>query len=82
MSGWTFAANTFMPVFPINGRNCHIYGGEDIGVNLVTPGSYHTNGVNVLLADGSVKFWTESMDLQLWWAMGSANGGEVDAQYR
>lgn len=77
ISGWTFAANTYMHVMPIGERNCHVYGGEGIGNNLVTPGSYHSGGVNVLMADGSVSFRSESIDLQLWWAMGSANGDEV-----
>ncbi|QEF99259.1 hypothetical protein Mal15_33210 [Stieleria maiorica] len=77
ISGWTFAANTYMHVMPIGERNCHTYGGESIGNNLVTPGSYHVGGVHVLMADGSVDFRSESIDLRLWWAMGSGNGGEV-----
>ena len=80
MSGWTFAANTYMHVMPIGDRNCHVYGGEDDGNNLVTPGSYHIGGVHVLMADGSVSFRAESINLPLWWAMGSANGGEVLGQ--
>jgi prepilin-type processing-associated H-X9-DG protein len=66
-----------MHVLPIGERNCHVYGGEGIGNNVVTPGSYHTTGVNVLMADGSVSFRSATIDLQLWWAMGSANGGEI-----
>lgn len=80
ISGWTFAANTYMHVMPIGERNCHIYGGEGIGNNMVTPGSYHTGGVHVLMADGSVSFRSESIDLPLWWSMGSVNGGENVAQ--
>lgn len=80
ISGWTLAANTYMHVMPIGERNCHVTGGEGIGNNLVTPGSYHPGGIHVLMADGSVSFRSESIDLQLWWAMGSGNGGEVLAQ--
>ncbi|MEM9828041.1 MAG: DUF1559 domain-containing protein [Planctomycetota bacterium] len=80
ISGWTFAANTYMHVMPIGQRNCHVYGGEGLGNNLVTPGSYHPGGIHVLMTDGSVDFRTESIDLQLWWAMGSGNGGEVVAK--
>ena len=77
MSGWTFAANHFMPVIPINQRNCHVYGGEDDGMNLVTPSSHHQGGMHVSMADGSVRFMSESIDRNLYWALGSRNGGEV-----
>jgi prepilin-type N-terminal cleavage/methylation domain-containing protein/prepilin-type processing-associated H-X9-DG protein len=45
---------------------------------VVPPSSYHTNGVNVSLADGSVRFINNSVDLQGWRALGSINGGEVN----
>jgi prepilin-type N-terminal cleavage/methylation domain-containing protein len=77
MSGWTFAANTYMHAMPINQKNGHIYGGEGIGYNIVTPGSYHYGGINVQMADGSTRFVSESIDLPVWWSLGSCNGGEV-----
>ncbi|MEM8717541.1 MAG: DUF1559 domain-containing protein [Cyanobacteria bacterium P01_G01_bin.4] len=77
ISGWTFAANMYMHVMPIGKRNCHIYGGESNGNNIVTPGSYHTGGIKGLMGDGSVSFRSESIDTQLWWGMGTRNGGEV-----
>ncbi|MCC9600317.1 DUF1559 domain-containing protein [Stieleria sp. JC731] len=77
ITGWTFAANHLMPVIPINQRNCHVYGGEDDGMNLVTPSSHHNGGVHLSMADGSVQFVSESIDRELYWAMGSRNGGEV-----
>ena len=39
--------------------------------------SMHTNGVNVALCDGSVRFVNGSIPLFAWRAMGSRNGGEV-----
>jgi prepilin-type N-terminal cleavage/methylation domain-containing protein/prepilin-type processing-associated H-X9-DG protein len=45
---------------------------------VVPPSSYHTQGVNVSLADGSVRFIHNSVDLQGWRALGSINGGEVN----
>ena len=39
--------------------------------------SRHTGGVNVCLADGSVQFIRETIDLVTWQGMGSASGGEV-----
>ena len=77
ISGWTFAANHFMPVMPINKRNCHVYGGEDDGMNLVTPSSHHPGGIQVSLADGSVRFLTASVDLPSYWAAGSRDGHET-----
>ena len=77
ISGWTFAANHFMPVLPINQRNCHIYGGESNGGNLVTPSSYHPGGAQFTMADGSVQFLNDSIDRELYWALGSRNGREV-----
>ncbi|WP_149499099.1 DUF1559 domain-containing protein [Roseiconus lacunae] len=77
ISGWTFAGNHFMPVIPINHRNCHVYGGEDDGMNLVTLSSHHTGGVNISMTDGSVRFISESIDRELYWALGSRNGREI-----
>ncbi|WP_165250644.1 DUF1559 family PulG-like putative transporter [Paludisphaera soli] len=39
--------------------------------------SNHAGGVNVALADGSVRFIKDSISLPAWWALGSRNGGEV-----
>jgi prepilin-type processing-associated H-X9-DG protein len=43
--------------------------------------SYHTGGVNVALADGSVRFVSEKVDPTVWKAMGSRNGGEPSKEY-
>jgi prepilin-type processing-associated H-X9-DG protein len=50
------------------------WGGTFAGV---TAASNHPGGVNVGLADGSVKFVKNSVNPQTWWALGSRNGGEV-----
>jgi prepilin-type N-terminal cleavage/methylation domain-containing protein/prepilin-type processing-associated H-X9-DG protein len=39
--------------------------------------SNHPGGVNVLLADGSVKFIKSSVSRQVWWALGTKANGEV-----
>jgi len=41
------------------------------------PTSNHPGGVNLALADGSVKFIKDSIGLQPWWALGTRAGGEV-----
>jgi prepilin-type processing-associated H-X9-DG protein len=43
----------------------------------VTSRSYHTGGVNVLLMDGSVRFFRDATPLPGWRALGTPNGGEV-----
>ncbi len=45
-----------------------------------TANSGHTNGVNVGLCDGSVRFVTFSISLPTWRALGTRNGGEVLGQ--
>jgi prepilin-type N-terminal cleavage/methylation domain-containing protein/prepilin-type processing-associated H-X9-DG protein len=76
ISGWTLAANLYMHVMPLNERNCHLYGGEDEGSNIVTPSSNHRGGVNVLFGDGHVQFVDEKIDLPTWWSIGTRNGRE------
>jgi prepilin-type N-terminal cleavage/methylation domain-containing protein/prepilin-type processing-associated H-X9-DG protein len=43
--------------------------------------SRHPGGVNVALADGSVRFIRNSIDLATWQALGSIDGGEVLGDY-
>ena len=44
---------------------------------VMPPTSGHTNGVNVALCDGSVRFVSVSISIPTWRALGSINGGEV-----
>jgi prepilin-type N-terminal cleavage/methylation domain-containing protein/prepilin-type processing-associated H-X9-DG protein len=39
--------------------------------------SLHAGGVNVMMADGSVRFIKDSINMQTWWALGTRAGGEV-----
>jgi prepilin-type processing-associated H-X9-DG protein len=39
--------------------------------------SYHANGVNALLMDGSVRFVNSSISQATWRALGTRSGGEV-----
>ena len=39
--------------------------------------SNHPGGCNVLFGDGSVKFIKGSIDIKIWWGLGTRNGGEV-----
>jgi type II secretory pathway pseudopilin PulG len=41
--------------------------------------SWHVGGVNAGLADGSVRFITNQINLAIWRAAGSTNGGEIES---
>jgi prepilin-type processing-associated H-X9-DG protein len=43
----------------------------------ISASSFHTNGANVCMADGSVRFFTESTPLATWRMLGTRTGGEV-----
>lgn len=45
-----------------------------------TAGSRHPGGLNVMFADSSTRFVRETVDLAVWRAIGSRNGGEVVSQ--
>jgi prepilin-type N-terminal cleavage/methylation domain-containing protein/prepilin-type processing-associated H-X9-DG protein len=76
ISGWSLVANTYMHVFPPNGLNGHIFGGEGNGNYMATPSSQHVGGVLVCFADGHVEFVADAVDPRTWWAMGSRDGGD------
>ncbi len=77
ISGWTLAANLYMHVMPINSRNCHLYGGEDDGTNIVSASSNHVGGAQLAFTDGHVNFVSQNTDPVVWWSIGSRNGGET-----
>jgi prepilin-type processing-associated H-X9-DG protein len=44
---------------------------------MITATSNHPGGVNLCMADGSVKFIKDSISPQVWLALGTKNLGEV-----
>jgi prepilin-type N-terminal cleavage/methylation domain-containing protein/prepilin-type processing-associated H-X9-DG protein len=52
-----------------------------ISVGYRTARSKHSGGVNILLADGSVRFVSDSIQLQTWQALGTRGNGEVVGDY-
>ena len=60
---------------PINSHTCAINGALTYGAWVAR--SLHPGGGNVVFADGHVKFIKDSVDLQVWRALGSRAGGEI-----
>jgi prepilin-type N-terminal cleavage/methylation domain-containing protein/prepilin-type processing-associated H-X9-DG protein len=84
----TFPPNTVVP-YPAAGVTDHV---DFISANegnttsqfayaVVTARSFHTNGVNVLLMDGSVRFVPNGIAQDTWRALATRNGGEVIPAY-
>jgi prepilin-type N-terminal cleavage/methylation domain-containing protein/prepilin-type processing-associated H-X9-DG protein len=67
----------YFHVGPPNSRSCMFPPGRIA----TTANSGHTNGVNMALCDGSVRFVTNGIPLATWRALGSRNGGEVVGDY-
>lgn len=56
--------------------DCSAGCGTDFG-HLFVPSSLHPGGVNVLFADGSVRFVKDTISIDVWMSLGSRDGGEV-----
>jgi prepilin-type processing-associated H-X9-DG protein len=67
----------YFHVGPPNSRSCMYPPGRIA----TTANSAHTNGVNVSLCDGSVRFVSNAVQLATWRALGSRDGGEVVGDY-
>jgi len=75
------AVNAYLHVGTPNTNSCH----NPLDASWLTfvgalgsapPSSNHPGGVNIALADGSVKFVKDTVNLQAWWALGSRSLGE------
>ena len=93
----------FVTILPPNSPSCDSTGDPDrtgygdMGTQTLTSaGSYHTGGVFVTLADGSVQFISETIDAGdlseghvmsgrspygIWGGLGSRNGGEIPGEF-
>jgi prepilin-type N-terminal cleavage/methylation domain-containing protein len=68
------STSNYFHVAPPNGRSC-MFPPQRIATSAK---SYHTGGVQVGRCDGSVSFVTQSIDLTIWRALGSIDGGETN----
>ena len=65
-----------------NGLNCQAANDGNTGgwgniMNALPPSSNHPGGVNLGMADGSVRFIKDTIAQDVWWALGTRSGGEV-----
>jgi prepilin-type processing-associated H-X9-DG protein len=63
--------------YPSCGGSCCPGGAHDWGYGVIPPRSLHPGGVNAALADGSVRFVTDSVDLLLFQRLGHRSDGEA-----
>jgi prepilin-type N-terminal cleavage/methylation domain-containing protein/prepilin-type processing-associated H-X9-DG protein len=72
-----FYSHTQVP----NRKSCRYSDTEDVDQRnwemIITAGSSHPGGVNVLFLDGSVKFVKSTVNYNTWFALGTHAGGEV-----
>jgi prepilin-type N-terminal cleavage/methylation domain-containing protein/prepilin-type processing-associated H-X9-DG protein len=64
-----------------NGLSCYASNTQDQGLggfmDAITASSNHSGGVNVCMADGSVRFVKDTIAVQTWWAIGTRNQNET-----
>jgi prepilin-type N-terminal cleavage/methylation domain-containing protein/prepilin-type processing-associated H-X9-DG protein len=73
------AQTLFNTLIPPNGRKwTHCSNtGSTVMAPISNASSYHSGGANTLMADGSVRFMKDSIAQNIWWGLGTRNGGEV-----
>jgi hypothetical protein len=55
--------------------------GDWRGSTVMSASSYHTGGVQSLMADGAVRFISENVDYDTYVAIGTRNGNEVVGEF-
>jgi prepilin-type processing-associated H-X9-DG protein len=80
ISGRSATGGTYRHLKPPNKNHCHFGNSHTSGDFIITPGSNHTAGVNVVMADGHVQFVADDIAPRVWWAMGSRNGNDTANQ--
>lgn len=77
-SGSPLMAPTYMHVQTPNTVMGHYNTSMDEGDFVVTASSQHPNGVNLALVDGSVRFVSDDISNEVWWAVGGRDDGRVE----
>jgi len=71
---WAHGQHCYLHVTGPNTRSCGFFTALRA---TMPPSSKHVGGVHVQMADGSVRFVSDNIDLITWRALGSRNGAEV-----
>lgn len=74
---WVGMLVDYNHILPPNNPTCKNGPSTQYQTGAHTSGSEHRSGANSLLGDGSVRFIVDSIDTDVWRALGSRNGGEV-----
>ncbi|MBV8232752.1 MAG: DUF1559 domain-containing protein [Planctomycetaceae bacterium] len=75
-----YVNSNYNHVGPPNSRQCQNNPVSASGMDIygtASPNSNHHGGVNVCMADGSVRFVKDTINLQTWWALGTRAGSEI-----
>ena len=75
---WSDGKNAYQHVSGPNARQC---GFQPAGKATMGANSRHIGGVHALLCDGSVRFASSNIDLGVWRAVGTRQGGEVIGEF-
>lgn len=76
---WGFGTNSdsYSHIMRPNEKACISFGDDWYHEVVVPPSSNHPGGCNVLMGDATVSFIGENVSEDIWWAMGSRDGGET-----
>ncbi len=78
-----YLTDNYEHVMPPNHNSCQLYPTDanpiPRTVRVVTAGSPHTGGTHTVFCDGHLQFIADQIDVGVWRAVGSRNGGEVNA---
>lgn len=75
---WIDGKHGYQHVNVPNGRSCAF---QPAQMAAMTANSRHTGGVFVLLCDGSIRFVSSSLDVNVWRAVGTRDGGEIFGEF-
>ena len=76
-SGSPLVGPTYMHVKTPNARSGFYNTSHSEGDFVITPSSQHPGGVNLVMVDGSTHYVSDSIDREVWWAIGSRDDGRI-----